>query len=414
MAYLFLIAALLTMLIQSFVVSTLIKGLVLSYVFMLLQLGKDSFAIFLRRLEVNVFPALLIFTLGFAAWQLLGQFGNALFPPSFVQLPARVLVSPEDPAQSLFRLSLLTQSLYLFTSVIFFLYLVNYLRLPGHVERILRLARLGVILFVAYGFLEFAGFLLAGRSLDFISNRITGVDSHFGTFQTISLGGVTIERMKSLAGEPSMFAFSVVPFFILAYYLKDRIRWLYLTAALLSTSTTALLGLALFGAIEAVAFRRFFKVALGVAVIFLIIVIAFPQAVGGFYDVTLKKLSLQDASGIDRYDNFSASVSFFLGADVWHQLFGHGFGYIRSTDGFSTLLVNTGAIGFLVFVFFFLYPVCRFRYDTPYRRGLASANIVIFVLIMISVPEFYYFHVWFFAALSWHEYFLIRKAVPSP
>ncbi|MDD4050943.1 MAG: hypothetical protein PHR28_03445, partial [candidate division Zixibacteria bacterium] len=73
MANLLVKLALLTLLVQSFVVSNVIKGLVPSYVFILLQLVKDSFAVFARRLQVNVFPAVMIFLLGFVAYQLVGQ-----------------------------------------------------------------------------------------------------------------------------------------------------------------------------------------------------------------------------------------------------------------------------------------------------------------------------------------------------
>ncbi len=396
--------ALLTLLVQSFVVSNVIKGLVPSYVFILLQLVKDSFAIFVRRLQVNVFPAVMIFLLGFVAYQLVGQACNALFPPSFADLPARVLVSPESPSQGLFRMSLFTQSMYLLTSVIFFLYIYNYLKIPREADKIMRWARTGVILYVAYGFVEFFGYLITGGSIDIFSNRITGVDSHYGTFQTIQLGGVAIERMKSLAGEPSMFAFSVVPFFILAYYRRERVAWLLLIAALLSTSTTALLGLALFLIIEAVLFKRFFKTAAAVAVGLTALILLFPQAVQALYTATVTKLTLQTASGIDRYENFSSALALFGDTDFLHKLFGHGFGYIRSTDGFSTLLVNTGAFGLLAYTTFFLYPLFRLRYDSDYHRGLLAATIVLYITIMVSVPEFYYLHVWFFAALVWREY----------
>lgn len=404
MTHLLVKLALATMLVQSFVVANVVKGLVPSYVFILLQLVKDSFVVFVRRLPVNVFPAVLIFLLGFAAYQALGQLANALFPPSFAALPARVLVSPEDPAQGLFRMSLFTQSMYLLTGVIFFLYVVRLLSIRIEADRIIRWAWVGVILYVAYGFFEFFGYLVTGGSIDVISNRITGVDSHYGTFQTIQLGGVTIERMKSLAGEPSMFAFSVVPFFILAWQQRKKIAWLLLAAAVLSASTTALLGLALFVIIQGVVFKRFFKTAIAVAAAATALLLLFPQAVEAFYNATVIKLTLQTASGIDRFENFSSALALFGGADFLHQLFGHGFGYIRSTDGFSTLLVNTGAVGFLAYSAFFLYPLFRLRYDTDYRRGLLAATVVLYAIIMVSVPEFYYLHVWYFAALVWREY----------
>jgi len=404
MPYLLLVAALLTMLIQSFVVSTIVKGLILSYVFILVQALVDLFRLPLRKATINIYPGLMLFVIGFVAYQALAQLLNVIYLPSFAELPMRVLVSPENPDVAVMRASLFTQSAYLITCVAFFLYVYKYIASGGAPERVIRIARIGVLAYVLYGFVEFTGFLITGGSVDFISNRITGVDSHYGTFQTITVGGFVIERMKSLAGEPSMFAFSIVPFVIFFYYLKDRIYLLLLVAALLSTSTTAILGLALFGLIEAVVFRRFFRVAGVAAAIVAIVVLVDPTIITSLADYTVTKLSLQNSSGIDRFDNLTSSLSLFAGSDFFHLLFGYGFGYIRSTDGFSTLLVNTGLFGLLMYGAFSLYPLLKLTYDSGYRKALLVSNVVLLILVMVSVPEFYYFHVWFLAALSWYEY----------
>ncbi|MCP4705379.1 MAG: hypothetical protein GY865_12305, partial [candidate division Zixibacteria bacterium] len=110
-------------------------------------------------------------------------------------------------------------------------------------------------------------------------------------------------------------------------------------------------------------------------------------------------------SGLTRYINFISSMTLFLNADIFHMTFGHGFGYIRSTDGFSTLLVNTGFLGLTAYCSFFLYPLFKLKYNSEYRKGLLVASIISIVLIMVSVPEFYYFHIWFFAALVWYEWY---------
>lgn len=401
--------AIATMLIQTLVVSNVVKGLVLSYVLVLIYFARDMIFAFPQKGRLNVPLALLIFCLGFGAYQAFVQLLNLGLQPTLVDLPARVLVSAGNPQATVLRTSLFTQSAYLFVCVIFFLYILRRLIDTNGPGEALWLARWGVIIFVAFGFIEFAGYLLTGGSIDFISNRRVGDNYSFGLFQTIQLGGVVIQRMKSLAGEPSMFAFSIMPFAIIFYYLRDKIFWLLLVALLLSTSTTAVLGLLIFALIEVIRFKKLLRFGLVALAIGAILLVIGPQTLTAFYQITLSKLSLENASGIGRFENFLSAFALFANSNVLHLIFGHGFGYIRSTDGFTTLLVDVGVIGFSTFTAFVFYPLFRIKYNNDYKRGLLAANIVLYALIMISVPEFYCFHIWFFAALGWYEYLKISS-----
>lgn len=411
--YMLLKIALFTMLIQTFVVSNIIKGLIISYVCILLHFAKDTIHVFVDRKQINIFPTFFLFLAGFIAWQLLSQLFNSIYMPSFETLPPWEMVSYEATSVSLFRKSTFTQSAYLITCVIFFLYVYRYSIIFDETDNLLKIVRYGLIFFIAFGFYEIIGFAIFGTNVDFISNRLVGEGWHYGLHQVLELGGISFQRMKSLSGEPSMFAFSVIPFGVLFYYMKDRFYIILLIAAVLTSSTTALLGILVFILIEALFFRKMFRIFSIIVLIAVGLALLDFQMLSGFYDLTIRKLTLEDASGLTRYINFISSFTLFLNADIFHKIFGHGFGYIRSTDGFSTLLVNIGALGLVTYIGFFIYPLLKIKYDSEYRKGLMAAVVTSLVLIMISVPEFYYFHVWFFAALAWFEYYKDRHIVSS-
>lgn len=403
--YILIKIALATLLIQSFVVSNVIKGLIISYVCILLHFAKDTLHVFIDKKQINIFPTFLIFICGFVAWQLLCQLFNALYMPTFETLPPWIMISYESASASLFRKSLFTQSAYLITCIIFFLYIYRYLIIYDEPKQVIKIVRGGLIFFVAFGFYEVIGYAVTGFNVDFISNRLVGEGWQYGLHQILTLGGITFQRMKSLSGEPSMLAFSVVPFGILFYYLKDKFYIILLVVAVLTSSTTAVVGILLFIFIETLVFKKMFRL---ISIILLIVIglaLIDVQILNAFYEMTIDKLTLQNASGLTRYINFVSSLTLFLNADIFHMALGHGFGYIRSTDGFSTLLVNTGFLGLITYCAFFLYPLLKLKYNSEYRKGLLVAMVISIVLIMVSVPDIYYFHIWFLAALAWYEYY---------
>ena len=395
-----------TMLVQSFVISNVIKGLVFSYLFILIQFAWDLVANLRRETTQRILGGVIKFLAVFGAVQIIIQFINAVINPYFGGL---ILISPEAPGVYLFRASLFTQSIYLFACVVFFLYLYNYLKVEGSAERLLKIAKIGIIIYVCYGFYEFIGYQITGRNLDFLSNRVTGEDHIIGYFQRVVVGDMMLQRMKSLAGEPSMFAYSMLPFVILFYHLKDRIYLLFLVALILSTATTAALGLVFFIIVELVLFRKSLKFVLILGGILAAGTVLFYEIMSDLYGFTFSKFMIANMSSIDRFEKLTTHLSYFINSDILHIIFGYGFGYVRSTDGIATMLINTGLAGTFAFVAFLTYPIFKIRLNTDYRRGLAAAVIVLILLIFISVPEFYYIHIWFLAALLWYEYFLTKK-----
>ena len=407
----FLALAVITMLVQSVVVSTAIKGLLIPYLLILSQFGTDVFSGIVRRPRLPIFVPVVLFISVFATYEAAVQVANLVTHP---YLTSMILVSGEGRSVSFLRSSLLTQGLYLVTCVLFFLYLLRYMLQAGSNDHVMKLARVGIVLFLAFGVYEFAGYLITGGNVDFVSNRLTGNYGTYSTFQTVQLGGFALPRMKSLAGEASMFAFSMVPFAIIYYYLKQRIWIPLLAAAVLSTSTTGYIGIMCFLILDMIITRRPGKLMVGILAGGLFLWFLGNAWFVDLLDFGMSKLRLEHMSGIDRMDHFSESINFFAGSDLFHQLFGYGFGYIRSTDGFSTLLVNVGVVGLLTFVGFLLFPFFRMSCGSPYRRGLLVATIVEVVMILISVTEFFYLHVWFIAALSWFEYLKERSAANQP
>jgi hypothetical protein len=316
------------------------------------------------------------------------------------------LVNLDDDSLIL-RSSLFTQLLYLLPGVFTFAFLRVY-----YDEAWDKFILAGAVLLAVYGFFEVTYYLVTGQNGDFLSNRVfdngAGVSSG-SLFQTMSVGGFHIMRLKSLTGEPSMYAFTILPFWIHAVHQRKMVTSaVLLVSLLLSTSTSALLGIGLYLLCRIYFLRTSQRFLRGYAdrllTLFFILslvalVIAFPF-VSALLQETSAKFSGENTSGIERLRYIQSGLGFFRISPLTIQLFGLGFGYTRSADFFSTLLVNTGLIGTLLFSVLFIYPILRL--ENTYRSiGLKSILIVIFIIMMISVPEFAYLSTWLFLGISY-------------
>lgn len=308
----------------------------------------------------------------------------------------------------LLPLSLVTQSLYLLVGFCTFAFVRTLYRRSWD-----RYILAGAALLAVYGLYEFVFFLLTGRSGDILSNRVffDGVTARAGSFfQVFTVGGFKLMRIKSLTGEPSMYAFTMLPFWIYALHLRSRLHWLFLGTLVLTTSTTAFLGIALYLGLRTLYLRlplrllsgRLDKLLLLVMILgALVLAFAAPFVQAFVQEMIVDKLTAGNVSGAHRSSAFFTHFSFFWEAPLFVKLFGIGFGYVRSTDFFSTLLVNTGLTGFLLFAGLFLYPV--FRLGRDYRSlGLKMALLVVFVTMMVAVPEFSYLSSWLFLGVAYH------------
>jgi len=139
------------------------------------------------------------------------------------------------------------------------------------------------------------------------------------------------------------------------------------------------------------------------------LMIAIRSYIIDIFNFAVAKFLLENTSGMERFYNFYNHINLWLHSDIFHFFFGYGWGYVRSTDGLSTLLVNVGIIGTTILISFFILPFFLLRKRTFFLKTIFVANFITLTLILISVPEFYYPHIWILAALIWFEYLRIRK-----
>lgn len=305
--------------------------------------------------------------------------------------------------QTLFRSTLFGQSIYLFAGILFYLYL-KYYACRIH----LRYVYLGLRIIVVLGFLEIILFQITGVNGDILSNRIFNNKPGSGSlFQTITLGGLRMQRLKSLTGEPSMFAFSVIPFWILCIPLKRYLDFALFGIALLFTfSTSAYLGVVVLVAGASLAdagIRKRMIWVIPVAAVALLILYFISPAVNKLIQsVFIDKFTGSNQSGSERSGHFMSQYSFWKEQlSIPGKLVGLGWGYVRSTDFFSTLLVNNGLLGLLIFSFFYFRHAFVKLKDVLFRRYYIIALIAVFFILMGSVPEFAYLSLWIFLSLPY-------------
>jgi hypothetical protein len=351
---------------------------------------------YLRILLMAIFVWVLLFTL-----TQLADLTDGYTP----DLGTLSLVNPYDHS-FVMRSSLFTQSLYVMAVVLYGTYL--YIYYDDAWDRII--VAVGV-LFAVYGLYECAYYLATGQSGDFLSNRqftnTVGVqpkDAVNGSdFQTMGVGGISMQRLKALTGEPSMYALSMFPFWV---YIRtvQRSRWPALlvgVSLLMTASTTALVGYLCYLGIRMTTTRiNITKLALVALAIIAVIVVFNEQAAQLLDDMVINKLTAANSSGQERSAGFAAALDFWLNAPVANKLVGIGFGYIRTTDMFSTLLVNNGVLGLLLFSLLMLYPAFKLDW-TPKAIALRQCCVATYVMMMVSVPEFSYLAPWTFVAFAY-------------
>jgi hypothetical protein len=340
----------------------------------------------------------------FVAYVAVGQLLLAISPPidpvDFYRMP---LIDSRDPAMVL-RESMFTQSVYLLAALCAFALLR-----AAYQSAWDRYLIGGAVLLGTYGVYELLYFLATGTNGDFVTNRRFGLDNEVpgSLFQTMHVGPVELLRLKSLTGEPSMYAFTVLPFWIYALHSGyRRLHWFLLATLLLSTSTTAFIGLAVYALIR-LAFRgardMWFVLALIAGAVAVVLMWLYGnEFVEKIFRIFVgDKITARDVSGSLRLANATAVMTVYEALPWTSQLFGIGFGYVRSTDFLTTLLINTGLFGLLAYTTLFIIPITQLG-RSGREVGLRAALTVIFVTSMISVPEFAYLSSWVFLGMAYH------------
>jgi hypothetical protein len=386
----------------SFLLVPSIQGTTPAYILALLAIPLATLIKSLGRKKY--IKDIFLIILGFVLLNTISQLGLIFSLPNFGNL---TLIDPEDDTL-IFRSSMFTQSIYLLASISTFCFVKSFYRKSWN-----KFVFLGALLLAAYGIYEFLYFLIFRSNGDFISNR-TFQSGNFlisgSSFQVMTLSFLTIMRLKSLTGEPSMYAFTILPFWIFAIHENRSFTHIILLITLiLSTSTTAIIGIMTYVITQMFYLKTYyfnskktFVFCFVLSITFMIVANNIEFCINAFNQLFVNKLTVSDTSGTVRYGSFEANISFFCSSSIINQLFGIGFGYIRSMDMFSTLLVNNGIVGLLIFTLLFFYPIFKLK-NTDKNIGLKSAIIVIYITMMISVPEYSYLIIWLFLGIAYNQ-----------
>lgn len=310
-----------------------------------------------------------------------------------------ILISPE---RSFFlRTSLFTQSLYVIPSFALGCFVALYYT-SQHDKHLIR----AIVIFVAIGFYKVLFYQLFGLNGDFLSNRMFGDGiENPAQFQLFILGGREINRFVSLTGEPSMYVFATFPYFVYFLYRGQRFMALFLLSSLMLTfSGTFAMALFLLGLFHFLLAERSVKRAsalvLGLVVVWVLIPAETTNAL--LKEILFDKINQESTSGIERTQNFVDQMAFYNELPFLNKLVGVGFGTIRSTDLFSTLLVNTGIVGQVLFTILFAWPV----YKLPRtENGLRIALLITYFILQISVSEYSYPSLWLLLGLAYNIIF---------
>jgi len=320
------------------------------------------------------------------------------------------------------RQSHVTQGAYLLVPLMFCYIIYSYYQ-----ESFIKYAFYGILLLSIYGFYEFIFYAIFHTNGDFISNRNFGDldnagagagdgEAGFATgslVQTSNLFGAGFMRLKSLVGEPSMYALTVVPFTVYAFSRKWWVIFFILLLSLvLGSSTTAIMGLLV--GISYSYMRKSSDAILYVAA-FLIIVALMYFTYEPAHEVLDSLLfnKLDSGSGDDRMRLFLAHAGVAFDGNFIRTLFGLGFGTVRSTDMLSNLLANVGIVGVFLYSAALLTP-CFLLKKGGDADAITGALLAVFVMEMVTVSEYSYLPPWFMVALGFARVRQQRLALPSP
>lgn len=328
---------------------------------------------------------------------LISQLGNLIFPIN-INLYT-VLNDASDPDAIFFRSSLLTQSLYLIPCFLLYTYSKFFYR-PEWDKWIYN----STIVFAVIGLLKWLIFIVTDGSTDgdFLTNRTYGQGGVNNLYQNFYILGQHLTRVQSLTGEPSNFALIMVPlfFFMLSSKYKNKLAVLLVFISIfLSASATAFLGLFIGAVYYAIAQKENYQITVSklfLAAFFIGAVCLFyywnQDWINEYLDFILFA-KMQSGSADERLGFMGNNLDVWSTTDLWHQLFGIGFGIVRSTDLFSTFLVDIGVIGLIAATIFWFYDYKVF----PRERLDIYQNMIIlssFFMAMASVPEFSFMSIW--------------------
>ncbi len=397
----------LTMPITSFLLIPVVQGTILPY---LLGLGSFIFVLFRIRngeIPLPVVGYFKVFAMLIGLWFILlcgSQFGDMLNP----QLPVHRMYTISEGNNLLFRTSLFTQSLYLIACIMIGLYF-RFL-LP---EAWTKYVHWGAWFFVIYGLYDWLFFLIFHQSGDIIANRTFG--DHPGSWsQTLNFGGITVLRLKSCLGEPSFVSAVAIPYLFLAMEARKTVLAILLfLCAVLSTSTTVVLGLAVSIFLKAIWSERGRRASIILlvllALVFCVLVVAFPDV---YRFLFVDKISGDTQSGQERMENIAEYQDLFAQFSIINWIFGIGFGYVYFSLIWS-ITANMGLIGISTFFFAFLKPAYLLP-RAPGSEALKVSMVAILVVVAITLTELFTPTTWMFLGLAYRRLDQLKAQAALP
>ncbi|WP_195780974.1 hypothetical protein [Priestia megaterium] len=391
---------LLTITVSSFLVVPSIQGTTPAYLLCFMSLIFVGFMN--KHIAETFYKDVVIYFFIFISLIMLSQYFLALSQRDIRPEPGLIFIDGVSTV-TLFRTSMITQSMYMFVALIFFTLTKHYYN-----EHWDKYFMRGATFLALYGVYEFVYFLIFKDSGDFISNRVFGDDpERIGSaFQITHIGPLALQRIKSLTGEPSMFSLTIVPFFFYAYFQKRyKLASLFAFTTIFSFSTTAYIGMAIFLIFlfseftKNLKFVYFFTLTLLVS----IMIVGLDKIWEIIYAAVFEKLLSNSVSTTDRLYYMTNHLHYFTELPFFNKIFGIGFGYIRSTDFFSTIVVNSGILGFILITIIFLYPIFKIKINNDPRNTATKLSLLfIYISLMISVPEFSYLSIWLFVGIAYN------------
>lgn len=310
----------------------------------------------------------------------------------------------------LFTSSNITQLLYLLFCFIVYLCIKNYFyHNPSEIEQTIKILLYGTIVVCLLGFYQELAYINHWEFDKFFRNGIHGNTQ----------GAINFVRLYSVAQEPSMLAYFLVPMVALGLSLEENIlknKMLFLLLIILtgiiSTSTTFIIGLA--ALVLKIIFDKlillikniedekqrigyilpviFFTFILLLIVIVNLNPIIKDTLINGSYD----KLIGNNLSGKERSSIFRIHIN----TAMQYPFLGVGFGTARSKDLLSTWLCNIGFIGTGIFILYLYKLITKLKNISRLTYGISNYIFVLFVCAFTSVPEPYNLFIWIMFSIA--------------
>jgi len=308
-----------------------------------------------------------------------------------------ILISNDN--NYIFRFASATQFLYLLVGYILFVFFQK--NFDSKYNKIIFFSSYFLFL---YGMYLFLFYLITGECSDPLSNRTFGNFSSISSecsygYQTININGIELHRIKSFTSEPSMYVLTALPYTLFAYFHKKYTLFLlgFISLILTFSTTFYIIFTLLFILIIFIRFNFL------TSILFLIIglLVVFAIFNNELFDLLIyNKFNLSSLSGVQRFSAFVTSLNFFGSLPLLSQIFGIGFGTIRSADLFSTFLVNIGILGVAIYMYLFLRPIF-FKNSSVEFIAIKFCVLSELLVLLTSVSEFSYLTSWFFLGVAY-------------